>query len=177
MSINNTALSAFNNEMKTVTADNDGGYNSWFPDVGTYDCTINGVYMGECKAKEWINGDPVEHEGILIKFNYTLIEDPGSADNPRSFEGGPFILPAGGASVYTDDKAKANLERNLKRLKGHLCVMLGMQEIPDVSAAMGEVESRLQTEQILAKIKCTSYTNPTSGITRNTEYVNSLLGV
>jgi hypothetical protein len=177
MSINNAALSAFNSEMKTLSADTDGGYNSWFPDEGMYDCTINGIYLGECTAKEWIDNEPKEHDGILVKFNYTLLDDPGSPDNPRSFDGSPFILPAGGASAYSSEKAQKQLERTLKRLKGHLCVMLDMSDIPDVSAAVSEVESRLQTESILAKVKCSSYTNPTSGKTYHTEYVNSLLGV
>ena len=81
MSINNSALSAFNNEMKTVTADNDGGYNTWFPDDGEYDCSIEGVYVGECKAKEWIDGTATEHDGTLIKFTFRLIDDPAQ---PRS---------------------------------------------------------------------------------------------
>lgn len=176
MSINNSALSAFNNEMKTVTADNDGGYNTWFPDDGEYDCSIEGVYVGECKAKEWIDGTATEHDGTLIKFTFRLIDDPAQPDNPRSFEGAPFILPAGGSGVFTTDQAVNRLNKTLGRLKGHLCTMTGANEIPDLGAALSAVENKLQSEPIMAKVKCTSYTNPTSGRTYNTEYVQELLG-
>lgn len=175
MSIN-AALSAFNNEMKTVTADTEGGFTTWFPDEGSYDCSVESIYQGECSAAEWIDGNKTDHDGILIKFTYRLIDDPGQPDNPRSFEGAPFIMPVGGMGVFQSEQAQKRLTKTLGRLKGHLCTLLGMTDCPDLAAALGNLESTLQTEPIMAKVKCTSYTNPTSGKTYNTEYINRVLG-
>ena len=92
MSISNNALSAFNSTMAAAQADTSGGYNSWFPEEGEYDCTIEGVFMTECTGKEWIDGNPTEYNGTLIKFNFRLIDDPGSPDAPRAFDGAPFLV-------------------------------------------------------------------------------------
>jgi len=174
MAISTNALSAFNSNMAAASADTSGGYNAWFPDEGEYDCIIEGVFMTECTGKEWIDGNPTEYDGTLIKFNFRLIDDPGSPEAPRSFDGSPFILPVNGPDALQTEKGQKNLDRTLGRLKGHLTTILKMSDIPDLGAAINTVEETLQTDPIAVKVKTTSYNAP-NGKTYNTEYISSRL--
>tara|TARA_X000001382_G_scaffold13910_3_gene9004 strand:+ start:955 stop:1494 length:540 start_codon:yes stop_codon:yes gene_type:complete len=175
MTISNNALSAFNSNMAAAPADTSGGYNSWFPEQGDHDCTIEGVFMTECTGKEWIDGTPSEYDGTLIKFNFRLIDDPGSPDAPRAFDGAPFILPVNGPDALQTEKGQNNLTRTLGRLKGHLTTVLGMDDIPDLGAAIAAVEESIQTEPIAVKVKTSTYNAP-NGKSYNTEYISSRLG-
>ena len=174
-SINASALSAFNQQMQSTPANTDGGYDTWFPEDGVYDCSVTSIFMKECNAPEWVENEKVDHEGVLIKFTFQLIDDPGSPASPRSFEGSPFILPVNGMDAFKTEQGQKKLVKTLGRLKGHLTVLLGMSECPDLHGSLGEIESRLQTESIEARVKCSSWTSQ-SNKTYNTEYVNSLLG-
>lgn len=172
MGINSNALSAFNTTLATAKADTDGGYNSWFPDPGEYDCLLESIFIGECTGKEWVDGNANEYPGTLIKFNFRLIDDPGSPESPRSFDGSPFILPVNGPDVFQTEKGQNNLNRTMNRLKGHLTSVLRMNEIPDLGAAISQIEKTLQSEPIAVKVKATSWTSQ-NGKTYNTEYISS----
>jgi hypothetical protein len=161
--------------MASASADTDGGYNSWFPDAGEYDCVIEGLYIGECTGKEWVDGNATEYPGTLIKFNFRLIDDPGSPESPRAFDGSPFILPVNGPDVLQTEKGQNQLNRTISRLKGHLSSILGMQEIPDLAAALSQVEKTLQSEPIAVKVKANVWVSQ-AGKKYNTEYISSRLG-
>lgn len=174
MSVNATALSSFNSAMNTTNAVNEPGFNTWFPDPGNYDCSLEGIYIGECTTKEWIDGTANEYPGTMVKFTYRLIDDPGQPDSPRSFDGAPFIFPNGGPDTFTTEQAQNRLQKNTARFKGHLTMLLGMQDIPDVGAAVTTIQEKVQTEPVMVKLECTSYTSP-KGNVYNTEYIKGLL--
>jgi hypothetical protein len=174
MSVNATALSSFNSALNTTNAINEGGYNNWFPDPGSYDCSLEAITLNECNSKEWIDGVATEHPAIMIKFVFRLIDDPGQPDSPRSFEGSPFILPNAGPDAFSTEQALNRLQKTMGRLKGHLTKVLGMSDVPDLGASLQAAMDKLQTEPVMVKVETTSYTS-NKGNTYNTEFIKDTL--
>jgi len=51
--------------MASASADTDGGYNSWFPDAGEYDCVIEGL------AGKAFTDDPGRPTAFKVEVGYS----------------------------------------------------------------------------------------------------------
>ena len=168
--IKTNVFANYNTDFAAAQADNSGGYNSWFPEDGVYDCVVTNIVQVNATFREKTGTETIEHPGTLIKFQYTLLEDPGSKGAPRSFDGGPFVFPDCGKEGLTTENSCIRVDIALKRLKGHITAILG--DVASPGSGLQQIAEMTQTEQIPVRVKCESKTSKSnSSMVFTTEYI------
>ena len=129
---------SFQTQYESAQADNGMGSLGWWPDAGEHPVFVTGLSVEPSKFRQ---RDGMEVDGFTAQFKYQLLEDSGSPDNPREFQGAPFTLP-GNPSGLTDDKAKMRCEIETRRLKGHIETCLN-KATGNILVALEEIENIL----------------------------------
>ena len=91
--------------------------------------------------------------GIGMFFTYTLMNDP-DRDTPLTFRGARFDLPQDPQQVVAENQ-KTRYRITLERLKGHLCTILGDDNIADYGQAIETIQNMLGGDAaVSAKVFC-----------------------
>ncbi len=130
--IGNQVLTNYAKLYSTASANQGSGGRGWSPEVGIYSAFVTGIRAQEGVFK--IKDDNSEHAADVITFEYTLFDDPGSPEAPRSFLGSPFVLPHNPEDVKQDNQ-RQRINIALGRLKGHMSTILGASELTDNARA------------------------------------------
>tara|TARA_Y100001973_G_C5168894_1_gene317812 strand:+ start:1020 stop:1562 length:543 start_codon:yes stop_codon:yes gene_type:complete len=172
--IKQSVFSNYNTDFASADADKDGSFNSFFPSDGIHNCVVTGVSQMDAKFRERDGAETHEHDATLIKFHYTLLSDPGSEGDPRSFEGAPFVFPNGGKDSLVTEKGRTRVDIAIRRLKGHVTSILGSAATP--GSGLEEIVTMTQTEEIPVEVKCdTRISKDGSGKAWSTEWITQRL--
>jgi hypothetical protein len=130
--IGNQFLSNYAKLYSATSANQGSGARGWSPEVGVYSAFVTGMRVQEGSFK--IKADNSEYSADVITFQYTLFDDPGSPDSPRSFYGSPFVLPHNPEEIKPEGQ-QMRISISLSRLKGHMLTILGPSGVSDNARA------------------------------------------
>ncbi len=144
-------FSQFQKQYEVAQADTGLGSLGWWPEAGEHQVFVTNLSIEPSMFKQ---RDGMEIDGFTTQFEYQLLEDAGSPEQPRKFQGAPFTLP-GDPSKVTDDKSKMRCEIETRRLKGHIETCLN-KSTNDLGTALTEIEEILSdpSRSIVVSCKC-----------------------
>lgn len=166
---NNTknAFAAMQSDFAEANAASGG---SVWPDEGEHECFVDALVIDTDTAYRM--GEE-EIPGISMYFEYTLCNDP-DRDTPLKWRGARFDLPKDPSRI-TADNQKIRYRIQLERLKGHLCKLLGQEDIDDFGAAVTQVQGELGGDVAkVARVFC-KYRKAPNGKTYKEEFIRELL--
>ena len=173
MAIDNSVksmFSQFQKQYETAQADNGMGSLGWWPDAGEHQVFVTGL---SCEPGKFRQRNDVELDGFTAQFEYQLLEDPGSPEAPRKFQGAPFTLPGDPSSV-TDEKSKMRCEIETRRLKGHIETCLN-KVTNDMGSALSEIEEILSDAERSIVVSCKCQYDTRNGKTYRKDFLTKNL--
>ena len=163
-------FSQFQQQYEASQADTGMGSLGWWPDAGEHQVFVTNLSVEPGTFRQ---RDGLELDGFTAQFEYQLIEDSGSPEEPRKFQGAPFTLP-GNPSQTTDDKSKMRCEIETRRLKGHIETCLN-KSTNDLGVALGELEAILANPELSIVVSCKCQYDTRNGRTYRKDYLTKNL--